>query len=243
MKRVRSFISLLLCLCLLLLCTGTAFAADLSRNSAVQNKMKHCIITSFQTNRYADGRSLIVLLLGSKESFYWLDAIEFIRNQEIFGELDVDILFVTLPKSELRYTLWNTACEDVRSFIIDQAGTAIFPVIIDAASFGGYGGCLLTDLLQESDITVQELNLADACNSNCVHADWIREIAGSGTKVNIWGTTAKLNISANTRAIIEELEGTENISTIVLQCRHANALNKAIYEHGLHADLPKVSEE
>ena len=243
MKRVRSFISFLLCLCLLLLCTGTAFAADLSRNSAVQNKMKHCIITSFQTNRYADGRPLIVLLLGSKESFYWLDAIEFIRNQEIFGELDVDILFVTLPKSELRYTLWNTACEDVRSFIIDQAGTAVFPVIIDAASFGGYGGCLLTDLLQESDITVQELNLADACNSNCVHADWIREIAASGTQVNIWGTTAVNNISQNTREVIEELDGTENVFGTVLDCKHGNALYTAIHEYGLHAGLPKTAAD
>lgn len=242
MKRIRSFLSAFLCLCLLLVCTGTAFAADLSRESCILNKQKHCTITSFQTNQYAEGRPLIVFLLGSKESFYWLDAINFIRSLQIFDEADVDIIFVTLPKSELRYTLWDKACEDVCGFISERYTAAQFPVIIDSVSFGGYGGCLLTDLLLDRDIPVQELNLADACNSNCVHADWILDIALAGTKVNIWGTTATNNISVNTRQVIEELEGEENIFGIVLECRHGNALSRAISEHGLHSNLPKTSQ-
>ena len=243
MKRFRSLVSLLLCLCVLVLCAGPAYAVDLSRKNAVEIKKEHCVINGFSTNQFSEGRPVIIFFLGSQEYFAWLRSIEFIRKLKFFDSLDVDILFITMKKSHLMYRRWEPAGRDVCEYLQEKYESAHFPIIIDSVSFGGYGGIFLIGCLREAGIPVQELNLADACNSNCVTADMIREIAAGGTKVNIWGTTAKLNISANTRAIIEELEGTENISTIVLQCRHANALNKAIYEHGLHSDLPKVSGE
>lgn len=242
MKRFRSLITLLLCLCFLFLVTGSAFAVDLSRKKAVMTKKPHCTITGFEGNQYAEGRPVIIFFLGSQECFSWLNSISFIRDQKIFEQLDVDILFVTLPKAQLWYKLWERACPEVCEFLQEKYAAAHFPIIIDSVSFGGYGGCVLTNALREVEIPVQELNLADACNSNCVTAEMVRDIALGGTRVTIWGTTANLNISKNTRAVIEELEGTENISTMVLECRHANALNKAIHEHGLHAELPKTED-
>jgi len=243
MKHFRSLVALTLCLCLLMTCTGNAFAVEISRKTCVLHKMSHCTVTGFKDNRYAEGRPLIIFFLGSQECFSWLNSLTFIRDQKIFGELDADLLFVTLPKAELWYRLWEAADREVCDFLMEKLAGAQFPIIVDAVSFGGYGGCFLTGLLRENGITVQELNLADACNSNCVYADTVRDIALGGTKVNIFGSTASNNISKNTRTVIEELEGTENVTTMVFQCRHAKVLNKAITELGLHGDLPRETKE
>lgn len=242
MNRFRSLVVLSLCLCLLVLCTGAAFAADLSGKNTVQTKMSGCIITVLQSNLYAADRPVIIFFAGSRDCFSSYNTLTFMQDQEIYNVLDVDILFITLPKSSLRYTLWEKADQDVCDFLKDKYAAAHFPIIIDAVSFGGYGGCFLTDLLRENGIPVQELNLADACNSNCVYSDWIRNIALAGTKVNIWGTDSLFNISKNTCKVIEELEGTENVSSMVLECYHGRALYTAIHEHGLHSDLPKSPE-
>ena len=241
MKRIRSLVSLLLCLCILFACTGTAFAVDTSRRSTVLHKMSHCTVTGFQSNLYAEGRPLIIFFLGSQECFSWYNSIHFIQDQKIFDELDVDLLFVNLPKADLWFRLWEAADREVCDFLKEKYEAAQFPIIIDSVSFGGYGGCFLAGLLHENGIPVQELNLADACNSNCVYADTVRDIAATGTKVNIFGSTAVNNISKNTRAVIEELEGTENVTGTVFKCRHAKVLNKAITEQGLHDDLPRES--
>lgn len=243
MKRIRPILSLLLCLCLLSLCTGTAFAVDLSRKTAVLNKMPHCTITGFESNRYIPDRPVIIFFLGSQECFSWLNGLTFIRDQKIFEDLDVDVLFLTMPKAELWYKLWEAADEDLYDFLRDKYEAAHFPIILDCVSFGGYGGCYLADLLRENGITVQELNLADACNSNCVYADQVQNIALAGTRVNIWGTKGSQNISKNTREVIEELDGTENVRTVILDCRHAKALTMAINEYGLHSNLPKSKDE
>ena len=242
MNRFRSLVALFLCLCLLMLCTGAAFAVDLSRQNTVLTKMPHCAITGLQTNQYAADRPVIIFFPGSRECFSAYNTLSFIKSLEIFSDLDVDVLFITLPKANLWFRLWEKADQDLCDFLKDKYEAAQFPVIIDATSFGGYGGCFLTDLLRENGIPVQELNLADACNSNCVYSDWVRDIALAGTKVNIWGTDSEFNISKNTCKVIEELEGTENVSSMVLDCYHGRALYTAIHEHGLHSDLPKASE-
>ena len=242
MNRFRSLAALFLCLCLLALCTVDAFAVDLSGKNTVQTKMSGCFITELKSNLYAADRPVVIFFSGSRECFSSYDTLTFIRSLEIFSDLDVDILFITLPKANLRFKLWEKADQDVCDFLKDKYEAAHFPIIIDAASFGGYGGCFLTDLLCENGIPVQELNLADACNSNCVYADWVRNIALAGTKVNIWGTDSEFNISKNTCKVIEELEGAENVSSMVLECYHGRALYTAIHEHGLHSDLPKASE-
>lgn len=242
MNRFRSLAALFLCLCLLVLCTGTAFAVDLSNKNTVQTKMPGCTVTGLQSNLYAADRPVIIFFAGSRECFSAYNTLAFIRSMEIFNDLEVDILFITLPKANLWYKLWEKADRSLCDFLKDKYEAAHFPIIIDATSFGGYGGCFLTDLLRENGIPVQELNLADACNSNCVYADWIRDIALAGTKVNIWGTDSEFNISKNTCKVIEELEGTENISSMVLECRHGKTLYYAIHEHGLHSDLLQASE-
>ena len=69
MNRFRSLVALFLCLCLLMLCTGAAFAVDLSRQNTVLTKMPHCSITGLQTNQYAADRPVIIFFPGSRECF------------------------------------------------------------------------------------------------------------------------------------------------------------------------------
>lgn len=243
MKKRRGPAALLLLACLIFcLHTGSAFAADLSAGNCVREKLGHCNITALATNRYSEGRPLIIFFPGSQECNSYQSVIRFIRNYHLYDSLDIDLIAVTLRGSGFWYKNWEGASMDLYEYIREKYEASPFPVLIDAVSFGGYGGCFLADYLRENGIPVQELNLADACGSYCISPDWIRDIALSGTRVNVFGCTGTATVSKDTRAVIEQLDGTENFSGLVLECRHGQVLSLAIHDHGLHAEYQSEAE-
>ena len=66
MKRRYAVLLPLVCLCVLL-CAGSAFAADLSGSNCVREKLGHCNITTLATNQYTEGRPLVIFFPGSQE--------------------------------------------------------------------------------------------------------------------------------------------------------------------------------
>ena len=241
MKRRLTVLLPLVCLCLLL-CAGSAFAADLSGGNCVREKLGHCNITTLATNQYAAGRPLVIFFPGSQECNSYQKVINFIRNHHLYDHLEIDLIAVTLRGSGFWYKNWEGASRDIFEYIREKYEASPFPVVVDAVSFGGYGGCWLTDYFRENGISVQELNLADACGSYCISVDWVRDIALSGTKVNVWGCTGTTTISKDTRNVIEQLSGTENFFGQVLDCRHGQVLGIAINENGLHAEYMAEGE-
>ena len=237
----RLSLSLLCLLCALSLCT-CALAADTSKANCTGRKLRHCDITELLSNRYTEGRPVIVFFPGSEECNSRQKAISFIRGYKLYDGLEVDLVSVTLHGENVWYRDWESAVRDLFEFLKEKYDVSPFPVIADAVSFGGYGGCYLAQYFTENGIPVQELNLADACGSYCIQADWIRRIAEAGTQVNLLACTGTSRMSRDTRAIIEAVEGTENCASMLLECRHGEVLGVAIHERGLHAAYASEEE-
>ena len=242
MKNV-SFRGLLFLLCVLLLFSSGALAADTSAANCERSKLSHCNITTLQSNQYTAGRPVVIFFPGSKECNSYENVIRFIRNYHLYDDMETDLIAVTLRGSGAWYRNWEAAGVDLYEFLKDKYDASPFPVIVDAVSFGGYGGCWLTEYFRENGIPVEELNLADACGSYCISVDWVRDLALAGTRVNLWGCTGTSSISRDTRSCIEQLEGTANLTGTVIECSHGQVLNRAIYEYGLHAAYRTQKEE
>ena len=237
---IRIFPALLICLCLL--CTGTAFAVDTSAENCVRESLSRCNITTLRTNQYTAGRPVIIFFPGYYEANSNKNLISFIRNYHLYDDVEADLIAVTVRGGNPWYRSWEPACPDLYEFLKDKYAASPFPIIVDTVSLGGYGGCWFVDYFRKNGIPVQELNLADACGYWCMTADWLRELACAGTRVNIWGCNGSLNISVDTRAMIAELEGTENIHCVVMDSAHGAVLSNAIHKYGLHAEYAPASD-
>ena len=240
-KRLIALLSLLACLCLLRV--DSASAADVSAGNCAREKLSRCNITTLLTNRYTEGRPVIIFFPGYDEATSNKNLINFIRNYHLYDDVEIDLVAVTLRGSTPWHRDWEPACRDLYDFLKDKYAASPFPIVVDSLSLGGYGGCWLTEYFRKNGIPVRELNLADACGSWCISADWLRELAAGGTRVNIWGCGGSLNISKDTRAIIAELEGTENIQCVTMASSHGAVLSNAIHEYGLHAEYAVKQEE
>ena len=232
MKRFTAVI-----LCALLVCAVTCAAAvDTSKDNCASMRLRSCNIMELKTNAYTEGRPVIVFFPGGNECGDIGDTIRWVRRYRLYDELDVDLIAVSFRRQPLKSSDWKNPCDDLLAFLQEKYAVSPFSVIIDAVSLGGYGGCYLAQVLNENGIPVKELNMADACIPRYVTADWLRQLAGLGTQVNLWGCSGRTNVSAETRAFITELEGTENVSGVIVDASHGAVLHTAIYTHGLHGE-------
>ena len=223
-----------LCFIILSVFPGRGRAADLSKENCSFEYLRHCNIMALKTNRYTEGRPVIIFLPGTLESGSIADTVRWIRNYGLYDGYDADVIAAAFRSRPLKLQDWKGPAEDILEYLRDRHKASPFYVSVDAVSSGGYGGCYLARLLEENGITVRELNLADACVPKLVTAEWIREIAAAGTRVNIWGCRGSGTMSAEARRLIEELDGTENVRGAVLDTPHGKVLHDAIYEHGAH---------
>ena len=222
-------------LCLLLACAVTAApAADTSRENCETLRLASCNLLALKTNQYAEGRPVIVFLPGGNECGDLTLAARWLRRYELYDRLDADVVAAAFRRQPLKPSDWKNPCNDLLAFLREKAAGSPFPVLIDAVSLSGYGGCYLAQILCENGFPEVELNLADACIPRYVTAEWLTRLAEQGVRVNLWGCDGKANVSAETRRLIEELEGTENIRGVIVNAGHGAVLHSAIYDHGLH---------
>lgn len=230
---MKKFICILLCFAFLL---SSAYAVDLSKENCKTSNLHGAKMTNLKTNRYDGTRPLIVFFPGSQEVTSAYNATGFVRNHHLYDNIDCDLIIITLAERFDHYDFKN-AVTYLYKFVSETYGDTPVTIIADAVSFGGYGGCYMADYFTRNGLTVSELNLADACGAYCIKADWIRSIAGAGTHVNIWGCYTTATISKETRAIMEELTGTDNYTGTMVHAGHASVLDMAILNFGLHAEF------
>ena len=243
MKKLNHFIrlvALLLFICLLY-STYPAFAADTSKENCNSVRLDHCNIIELCSNKYyGANRPLIIFFPGANECNKLQNAIGFVRKYELYDKLDVDVIVVALRTENFGHQDWRKASEDLLEFLSDRyfdlSDDDRFPIVVDAVSFGGYGGCYLTDLFMENNLWVNELNIADGRWAFCIPIDWVEEMALAGTKINVFACPSSGNISVQTRELIDALDGSYNFYGTVLQTSHGAVLSTAIHEEGLHSE-------
>jgi len=227
--------------CLIVFGASTALAVDTSKDNCHTEVFRSCRITTLNTNQYTGNRPLIIFFPGSNECDNAQKTIGFIRKYELYDGIEADLIAVSI-KTECggNHHDWEGVSRDVLEFIKDKYYSLCddekFPIIVDAVSFGGYGGCYLTQLFMENGLFVDELNLADACGAYCIKASWVQELAEAGTKVNVFACTGSGKISQETRAIIAALDGSRNFYGATFYTSHGKVLQYAIYNDGLHSE-------
>ena len=234
----KAAVSVLLCLCLLFSCAGSALGVDTSRDNCQIERLRYSVIATLKTNRYEAGRAVIIFFPGGMECNRIDSVLRFVRGYELYDEVEADIIAVSFKFNALKPRDWEQPAQDVMEYLKERYEPGHFPIIVDALSFGGYGGWYMAKILNENGMPVKELNMADACLPRHVSADQLRETALSGTQVNAWGCYSSANVSKETRSIIDTLEGEgiPNFRGVLIQCSHGQVLSKAIHEYGLHSE-------
>jgi len=220
---------------------SSAYAVDTSKDNCNALRLAHCNIIELNTNKYygAD-RPLIIFFPGAGECNSLQNTIGFVRSYELYNDLEVDVIVVAFRTESFGHQDWRAVSEDLLDFLSDRyyelSDDDRFPVIVDAVSFGGYGGCYLTDLFMKNSIWVDELNIADGRWAFCIPIDWVEEMALAGTKINVFACPSSGKISVQTRELIDALDGAYNFYGTVLQTSHGAVLSTAIHEEGLHSE-------
>ena len=233
-KRLRRM-GLVLC-CVLLALLTAAQAVEVSKKTWEFEFLRHGNIMTLKTNRYTADRPVIIFFPGTLESDSIVSTARWIQSYGLYDDLEADVIAACFRSKPLKPNDWEGPVNDLLAYLKEKHEAAPFPVVCDAVSASGYGGCYLVQLFGENGIPVKELNLADACIPRYVNEDWIRELAAKGTQINIWGCNGTGNLSAEARRLIGVLEGTENVGGAVLDTTHGKVLRQAIDEYGVHAE-------
>lgn len=183
-------------------------------------------------------RPLIIFFPGSGEVNSANSARQFLYNNKIYDKLDINLLIVTFSSKSQDWKHWNDVIsKGLLPYLTDINRTyGSFRIILDGSSFGGYGACYAAKVLKENGLNVVELNMADGCVTDAVNADMVKEVLGKGIRVNIFGCNESRNISKNTRAIIESLDGLDNFHGKILKAYHGKVIIAAILQEGLHSE-------
>lgn len=240
-KNSRVSMAILFC-CLMLLSVfpPAACAVEVSKQNWAFEFLRHGNIMTLKTNQYTADRPVIVFFPGTLESDSIVNTARWIQKYGLYDDLEADVIAACFRSKPLKPNDWEGPVGDLLEFLKEKHEAAAFPVVCDAVSASGYGGCYLVQLFNESGIPVRELNLADACIPRYVNEEWIRELAAMGTQVNIWGCRASGSMSAEARRLIEVLQGTENVGGAVLDTTHGQVLRRAMDDYGVHAEYRRT---
>ena len=239
MKKLGIIRLVILVVIMTILGSSSAFAVDTSKENTVVVQLEHCKIAYLCSNQYYGSRPLIIFIPGSNECTSIQKTVNWIRSYELYDDLDCDVIAFAMNSSSIWYRDWEDACEDVIAFIspycMRLTDDEQFPIIIDAVSFGGYGGVYFVTCGKVNGIFVDELNLADACGVG-MDAELVREAITLGTHVNIFASSGSGDISRKTRNVTSELYGMPNFYGIDFPSPHGAVLHNAIFEHDLHSE-------
>ena len=174
----KAAVSVLLCLCLLFSCAGSALGVDTSRDNCQIERLRYSVIATLKTNRYEAGRAVIIFFPGGMECNRIDSVLRFVRGYELYDEVEADIIAVSFKFNALKPRDWEQPAQDVMEYLKERYEPGHFPIIVDALSFGGYGGWYMAKILNENGMPVKELNMADACLPRYITEEWLRDLAG-----------------------------------------------------------------
>lgn len=232
-KRVFAMPILTIFLCLLL--TTGAMAADTAFNHCEVIAMPNSHIAVSESNDWDTARPVIVFFPGTAECTSIQETMAFVNKYGLYDNLDVNFLAACFRKGGFDDKGWKKISQDVLDYLKPLYEEKPFPIIVDGVSFGGYAASYMAQLFEDNGIPVTEINLADGCVPFLVDAEWLKELAGKGVHVNVWGCYTTAEISKRTRNVIETLDGIENFYGALVEANHAQVLDRAIREQGLHS--------
>ena len=228
----------------LIICTASANSEEVTKENMVVISLSHGNIACRDSNRYYGKRPLIIFYPGSQECNSVYRGINFINMYELYDNIDADIIIVSMYNTNMDCTAWDGVAEDLVLFLKEKykslSDDDVFPIIVDAVSFGGYGAIAFANEAMQNGIFVDEINLADACNTGVVTSEMIEGLCNKGTSVNVYASTEGMNISRNSRKIIEDLIGEKLFNGEVFYTKHGKVLHEAIYVSGLHSEYSKI---
>lgn len=231
-KALISIMIMLVCISLL----SGALAVNYAYDNCEILRLPHSILAAANSNDWSQSKPVIVFFPGTKECASVGKTLGFIGKYHLYDDMDVNFLAASFKRGGPTARGWRQIAQDVADYLTPLYREKPFPIIVDGVSYGGYPACIVADLLRDNGITVTEINLADGCMPNLSDADWLRNIAAGGVRVNLWGCKGCSKVSKKGREIIGQLEGTENFYGLIVNGTHGQVLDRAIHEHGLHAE-------
>ena len=232
MKQIRMLLILTMVLCFLFTCNN-ALAAEIARGQvSTINLQKSKIIVS-KTNQYTPNRPILIFFPGAGQCTDTQEALNWVRYNHLYDDLDVDVIICQFSSK------WERSAEDLYDFLYPYQNAIDddeeLTIIIDAFSFGGYGGCCAALYLSQMGMQVKELNIADGCRPEYVNANLLQRILDVGVKLNIYGRRSSGEPSKTTCKMIDAMNGAEGFYGEVLDTSHAGVLKLAI-QRGLHSE-------
>lgn len=214
----------------------SAAAVDTSYEQFDVMTMPNCHLAAARSNDWASDKPVIIFFPGTAECTSIRSTIGFINKYGLYDRLDVNLLTACFRKGAFDDKGWKKIAQDVVDYLKPKYDEKPFRIIVDGVSFGGYPACVIAQLLMDNGMRDVEINLADGCVPYLIKTDWIKQLAASGVRVNLWGSIACSKISEKTRNMIKELEDEENVYGLTVTANHVQVLDKAIREHGLHSE-------
>ena len=231
-KALLSIMIMLVCVSLL----SGALAVDYAYDDCEILRLPGCNLAAAKTNDWSAAKPVIVFFPGTRECASVRSTLLFIGKYHLYDDMDVNFLAASFKRGGPSAKGWRQIAQDVADYLTPLYKEKPFPIIVDGVSYGGYPACIIADLLRDNGITVTEINLADGCMPNLSDADWLRSISAGGVRVNLWGCKGCSKVSKIGRDLISQLEGTRNFFGVIVNGTHGQVLDRAIHEHGLHAE-------
>ena len=234
-KRIKGILFLAVIL-LILATVSTSLAIDtLYRNGSVKTGKYFRVFTP-DTNDWMNGKPLI-LFFATGEQRNLDSVLAFVNKYHLYDELDINLMCVSFAGNYSQKG-WENVAEELAEYLKQEWEKHPFPIIIDCAGNGAYGGCCMAQALSDRGMNPAELNLGDGADPKLVTSSWIRQIAEHGVRVNLCASGASTTSqSVHSRELIGELSGTENFHGEVLEnVRPVEVLWRMIRDGGLHAE-------
>ena len=236
-RKMCKVVALILVILVITFASNVACGQDFEEKNIVQ--LDTCTLAVLETNEYYGSRPLMIFFPGSGECNSINSAVKWLESYHIYDDIDCDIIVVTKRSAGCEYRDWEPVAMEVLEYLEPYYSVLsdddLFPIIIDAVSFGGYGGVFFSELAMENGVFVDELNLADAV-SFPLTVERIQDLTLSGTFVNAWACNGGSDISKRTRNVIDELLGSRNFFGTTIYTSHGAVLSKAVEEEGLHSE-------
>ena len=241
MKKLAFIMTIII---LILSTFSTVFAVDTSWGNGTTKTIGHVRIFSLISNDLSNGRPLVVFFATDEESSDIYEVVHLVNKYHTYDDLDINLMCVAFRET-LTMKGWAKIGEELADYLKQEYDNQPFEIILDCASNGSYGGCCLAQELQKRGIVPKELNIGNGIMSKLITPDWLKEIAGAGTQVNVYASSTNADSkSPASRKVIEELSGTENFyGEIIGKYKHIEVLARAIHDNGLHSEYRIETEK
>ena len=146
-KRIKGILFLAVVL-LIAATVSTSLAIDtLYRNGSVKTGKYFRVFTP-DTNDWMNGKPLI-LFFATGEQRNLDSVLAFVNKYHLYDELDINLMCVSFA-GNYSHKGWENVAEELAEYLKQEWEKHSFPIIIDCAGNGAYGGCCMARALSDT---------------------------------------------------------------------------------------------